>query len=85
MQSTRNSLFYGVRTSECECTVLLLEKLVAQCKSVEGLASSICLSPPYFGMFWLLSRRVDLWVIADDLRGLLCVSVDNSALQCILK
>lgn len=24
-------------------------------------------------------RRVDLWVISDDLRGLLCVSVDNSS------
>eukprot|EP00913_Durusdinium_trenchii_P004713 g4378.t1 len=32
---------------------------------------------------WLhrVNPRVDLWVIADDLRGLLCVSVDNSAVQ----
>mmetsp|Transcript_77536 Transcript_77536/g.185969 ORF Transcript_77536/g.185969 Transcript_77536/m.185969 type:complete len:618 (-) Transcript_77536:90-1943(-) len=32
---------------------------------------------------WLhsVNPRVDLWVITDDLRGLLCVSVDNSAVQ----
>eukprot|EP00435_Cladocopium_sp_Y103_P025790 s1596_g6.t1 len=32
---------------------------------------------------WLhsVNPRVDLWVISDDLKGLLCVSVDNSAVQ----
>jgi len=28
-----------------------------------------------------VNPRVDLWVISDDLRGLLCVSVDNSAVR----
>lgn len=42
------------------------------------------LSLPMFSIvyfeWWM--RRVDLWVISDDLRGLLCVSVDNSTFSC---
>mmetsp|Transcript_32116 Transcript_32116/g.73949 ORF Transcript_32116/g.73949 Transcript_32116/m.73949 type:complete len:656 (-) Transcript_32116:26-1993(-) len=36
-----------------------------------------------YSQSWLhsVNPRVDLWVVADDLRGLLCVSVDNSAVQ----
>ncbi|CAE7486981.1 Tctn3 [Symbiodinium natans] len=62
------------------------------CTSLVGLTASFsCLpegpvnaSAQYcYSKSWLhsVNPRVDLWVIADDLRGLLCVSVDNSAVR----
>lgn len=57
----------------------------------EGLASGFSCLPEgpqsasqyCYSKSWLhsVNPRVDLWVISDDLRGLLCVSVDNSAVQ----
>lgn len=62
------------------------------CSGLSGLAGSFSCLPEgpvnanaqyCYSKSWLhsVNPRVDLWVIADDLRGLLCVSVDNSAVR----
>ncbi|OLP97166.1 Tectonic-1 [Symbiodinium microadriaticum] len=62
------------------------------CSGLSGLTGSFSCLPEgpvnanaqyCYSKSWLhsVNPRVDLWVIADDLRGLLCVSVDNSAVR----